>query len=89
MDSNLSKTKNIQQEYGLYYDGNSGTYLKYNQDTKEYEFHSQTEGIEVQHAKHTKRKSKKRQKSKQDEPHVSHKTVLHAVDFNLRFVCCR
>lgn len=31
----------FRQEYGLYYDGNSGTYLQYNQDTKSYEYHSQ------------------------------------------------
>lgn len=29
------------QELGLYYDGNTGQYLVYNDETKSYDFHSQ------------------------------------------------
>lgn len=29
------------QEHGLYYDGNTGCYYKYNQEENKFEFHSQ------------------------------------------------
>lgn len=34
------------QEYGLYYDASSGTYLNYNQETQSYEYHSQVTSAE-------------------------------------------
>lgn len=52
------------QTQGLYYDGNTGTYYCYNEQTKTYEFHSQTtqeqnvEEIENQN-KEEKRKKRK------------------------------
>ncbi|KAG5872525.1 hypothetical protein JTB14_004398 [Gonioctena quinquepunctata] len=49
------------QEYGLYYDGSTGTYLKYNQDSQSYEFHSQ---VSTQEAQPVEQKSKIRKKRK-------------------------
>ncbi|XP_050293475.1 angiogenic factor with G patch and FHA domains 1 isoform X2 [Anthonomus grandis grandis] len=61
------KVKELSEEYGLYYDGSSGTYLTYNQETQTYDFHSQVStdlAPDVPARRKSKRKNVKTKKTK-------------------------
>lgn len=49
----------VMQEHGLYYDGNTGCYYKYNQDENKFEFYSQAYATETSHSTQVTKYSRK------------------------------
>lgn len=51
------------KEYGLYYDGNTGTYMSYDTEKQQYVFHSQVEVKPVENDKLSDNENKSQGKS--------------------------
>lgn len=76
----------VLQEYGLYYDGTSGTYLKYNQDTQTYDFHSQVAKAVLEEKPEKNNVKSKRKSSFKNDKKIP--KVLNLFIFFDFLICC-